>query len=265
MTKQFVVFTDLDATLLDHHDYSFEAANTALSALKSLEIPLILNSSKTKPEMNHIRAMLDNEHPFIVENGAALIIPPHYFDFLTDEAVNFSTEYSIILQTLSALRKQGFKFRNFDVLTAKDVSDLTGLSEEGAEMAKARFGSEPLLWEDTEENLALFTQEIQKHQLKLIKGGRFYHVIGLFDKGMAIDKARVFFEKKYPNKEIVTVGLGDSPNDLPMLETVDIAIVIKSGRSAEMKLNNKNVTFSQHEGPTGWNEEILKLLEQQGV
>lgn len=265
MSKQFVVFTDLDATLLDHHNYSFEAANKALSTLKSLDIPLILNSSKTKPEMNHIRAMLDNHHPFIVENGAALIIPPQYFEFLTDETINFSTEYRIILETLSSLREQGFKFRNFDVLTAKDVSDLTNLSEEGAAMAKERFGSEPLLWDDTDEKLALFTEEIEKHQLKLIKGGRFYHVIGLFDKGFAIDQARGLFEKKYPNKEIVTVGLGDSPNDLPMLETVDIAIVIKSGRSAEMKLKNKNVTFSQHEGPVGWNEEILKLLEQQGV
>jgi mannosyl-3-phosphoglycerate phosphatase len=63
----------------------------------------------------------------------------------------------------------------------------------------------------------------------------------------------------------VTIGLGDSPNDLPMLETVDIAIVIKSGRSSEMKLNNKNVIFSKHEGPLGWNEEMLSLLAQQGV
>jgi hypothetical protein len=50
-----------------------------------------------------------------------------------------------------------------------------------------------------------------------------------------------------------------------MLETVDIAIVVKSGRSAEMKLNNKNTIFSKQEGPSGWNEEILKLLEKQGV
>ena len=96
---------------------------------------------------------------------------------------------------------------------------------------------------------------------KLIKGGRFYHVIGLFDKGQAIDASRDFFAKKYPNKQVVTIGLGDSPNDLPMLETVDIAIVIKSGRSAEMKLNNTRAIFSTKEGPAGWNEEILKLLE----
>ncbi len=265
MTKQFLVFSDLDATLLDHHTYSFEAAKPALTKLQSHDIPLILNSSKTQPEMNKIRAALDNQHPFIIENGAALMIPPHYFAHVDDEVINFSTTYATILDTLSDLRAQGFKFRNFDVLSAKEVSALTKLSEEGAQMAKQRFGSEPLVWDDTAENLQLFSQAIHAQQLKLIKGGRFYHVIGEFDKGLAIQKARVLFEEKYPNKELVTIGLGDSPNDLPMLETVDIAIVIKSGRSAEMQLNNPRAIFSTEEGPVGWNTEMLTLLKQQGV
>lgn len=265
MSSQFVVFSDLDATLLDHHNYSFDAANAALAKLNALDIPLVLNSSKTMPEMNHIRAKLGNQHPFIVENGAALIIPPHYFDNSAEKVINFSTEYKTILKTLSTLGAQGFKFRNFDVLTAKEVSDLTSLSEAAAQMAKERFGSEPLLWDDTKEKLTLFTQEINKRHLKLIKGGRFYHVIGLFDKGLAIERVLTLFKKKFKGKNIVSIGLGDSPNDLPMLETVDIAIVIKSGRSDEMKLNNRHTIFSKQEGPAGWNEEILKLLEQEGV
>lgn len=258
---QYIVFSDLDATLLDHHDYSFDAANVALAKLKSLDIPVVLNSSKTMPEMNRIRTKMGNEHPFIVENGAAMIIPPNYFERAAGEVINFSSEYATILEAVYALKEQGFQFRSFDMLSATEVSDLTGLSEAGAAMAKQRFGSEPLLWEDSEEQLAVFTQAITAQGFKLIKGGRFYHVIGLFDKGQAIDASRDFFAKKYPNKQVVTIGLGDSPNDLPMLETVDIAIVIKSGRSAEMKLNNTRAIFSTKEGPAGWNEEILKLLE----
>jgi mannosyl-3-phosphoglycerate phosphatase len=265
MGSQLVVFSDLDATLLDHHDYSFEAATEALSKLKTNNIPLVLNSSKTMPEMKHIRSKLDNQHPFIIENGAGLLIPPNYFENNHEKVINFSTEYRIILDTLSALREQGFMFRHFNMLTAEDVSDLTSLSVADAKMAKERFGSEPLLWDDTEENLKLFTKEIQGKQLKLIKGGRFYHVIGLFDKGYAIEKALTFFEKKYLNQKIVSIGLGDSPNDIPMLETVDIAIVIKSGRSSEMILKNTNCVFSKQEGSAGWNEEILTLLEKQGV
>lgn len=265
MTKQFVVFSDLDATLLDHHDYSFDAANDALAKLKSLDIPLVLNSSKTMAEMNQIRIKLGNHHPFIIENGGALIIPPHYFDNVAGEMMNFSTEYKTILQTLSALKDKGFKFRNFDSLSTKEVSGLTNLSESDAKLAKQRFASEPLLWDDTEQQLQRFSQEIDQQQLKLIKGGRFYHVIGLFNKGDAIIKARTLFEKKYADKKIVTIGLGDSPNDLPMLAAVDIAIVIKSGRLAEMQLNRSDAIISKLEGPAGWNEEILTLLEQQGI
>jgi mannosyl-3-phosphoglycerate phosphatase len=259
-TTQYIVFSDLDATLLDHHDYSFDAAKPALEKLKSLDIPVVLNSSKTMPEMYQIRAKMGNEYPFIVENGAAMINPPNYFENTSGEVINFFSEYAMILKSVYTLKEKGFQFRSFDMLSAKEVSDLTGLSEAGSKMAKQRFGSEPLLWEDTEKNLQLFTQAIHAQGLKLIKGGRFHHVIGLFDKGQAIDASRAFFEKKYPNKQIVTIGLGDSPNDLAMLETVDISIVIKSGRSTKMKLNNTRAIFSTKEGPAGWNEEILKLL-----
>lgn len=265
MNEQIVVFSDLDATLLDHHDYSFEAANAALLKLKQCNIPLVLNSSKTMPEMQNIRLKLGNQHPYIIENGAALVIPAHYFENDTEEVVNFSTEYTTILAVLDELKAKGFKFRHFNALTAKEVRELTNLSEANAEMAKARFGSEPLLWDDNEENLVRFTSLINQQKLKLIKGGRFYHVIGLFDKGRAVEYALTLFEKKHASKKVLSVGLGDSPNDLPMLETVDVGIVIKSGRTSEMQLSKTNTIFSQLEGPAGWNSEVLKLLEQKGM
>jgi mannosyl-3-phosphoglycerate phosphatase len=260
-----VVFSDLDATLLDHHNYRFEAANAALEKLKQFNIPLVLNSSKTKPEMQKIRHLLHNQHPYIIENGAALVIPAHYFQNEAEEIVSFSSEYASILAVLETLKAEGFQFRHFSSLTAREVSDLTNLSEADAEMAKDRFGSEPLLWDDSEEKLAQFTARINKQQLKLIKGGRFYHVIGLFDKGRAVTYALRLFEAKYVPNQILSVGLGDSPNDIPMLEAVDIAIVIKSGRTSEMQLKNTNTVFSQLEGPAGWNDEMLRLLEQKGT
>lgn len=260
-----VVFSDLDATLLDHHNYRFEAANVALEKLKQGNIPLVLNSSKTKPEMQKIRHQLRNQHPYIIENGAALVIPAHYFQNEAEEIVNFSSEYASILAVLETLKAEGFQFRHFSSLTVAEVSELTSLSETDAEKAKDRFGSEPLLWDDSEENLVQFTERINKQQLKLIKGGRFYHVVGLFDKGRAVAYALRLFEGKYSPNEILSIGLGDSPNDIPMLETVDIAIVIKSGRTSEMQLTNANTIFSRLEGPAGWNDEMLSLLEQKGM
>ncbi len=47
MTRPTLVFTDLDGTLLNHDDYSWEAARPALEELQRQSIPLILVSSKT--------------------------------------------------------------------------------------------------------------------------------------------------------------------------------------------------------------------------
>src|SRR4029434_2576627 len=76
-----LVITDLDGTLLDHETYSWEAAHAAVDQLRRRDIPLILCTSKTRAETEDWRKELGNEHPFIVENGGALLIPVGYFRF----------------------------------------------------------------------------------------------------------------------------------------------------------------------------------------
>ena len=52
--KRWLVFTDLDGTLLDE-DYGWAAARPAVEALQAASFPIILNSSKTVMEMEFIR------------------------------------------------------------------------------------------------------------------------------------------------------------------------------------------------------------------
>ncbi|HKQ32701.1 MAG TPA: HAD hydrolase family protein, partial [Thermodesulfobacteriota bacterium] len=79
MQRRFVVYTDLDGTLLDHHTYSFDKAVPALRLLESEGVPLIINSSKTRPEIERYRSLLGNTHPFVTENGGGIFIPENYF------------------------------------------------------------------------------------------------------------------------------------------------------------------------------------------
>jgi hypothetical protein len=74
-----LMFSDMDGSLLDHHSYSFAAALPMITALEQLDIPLILASSKTRAEILDLRTALGNRHPFIVENGAAIVIPKQAF------------------------------------------------------------------------------------------------------------------------------------------------------------------------------------------
>lgn len=259
---QIVIFSDLDATLLDHHTYSFAAAQPALDELRARQIPVVLNSSKTRPEMERIRERMANPHPYIIENGAALVIPAGYFDNEAEQVVNFATAYDTICHELALLSGQGYRFRGFSNMSDAELSALTELSVSDAALAKQRVASEPLLWEDTPDKLAAFQQAVESRQLRFIKGGRFYHVTGPFDKGTAIAHTLSLFQKKYPDSSLVSIGLGDSPNDIAMLNAVDHAVVIESERRHLVKLQHDNVTYSAEEGPLGWNTEILTLLKR---
>jgi len=72
---KILIFSDLDGTLLDHFTYQSTAARQTLAQLKSANIPVILNTSKTFAELEVINSDLQLNAPFIVENGAATYIP----------------------------------------------------------------------------------------------------------------------------------------------------------------------------------------------
>ena len=76
-----LVVSDLDGTLLDHTTYAFDAARAALERLRDARVPLVLCTSKTRAEVEPIRAALRNAHPFIVENGGGVFVPLGYFPF----------------------------------------------------------------------------------------------------------------------------------------------------------------------------------------
>jgi hypothetical protein len=62
--NRFIIFTDLDGTLLDHHTYSYVPAMPALERLRETKTPLIMVSSKTRLEIEALRIELDNQDPF---------------------------------------------------------------------------------------------------------------------------------------------------------------------------------------------------------
>ena len=76
MEVAYLVFSDLDGTLLDTDTYDFTPAKEAIAFLKKQHFPLILCSSKTKAEIEvyHKRMGLKT-CPFISENGGAIFIP----------------------------------------------------------------------------------------------------------------------------------------------------------------------------------------------
>ena len=273
MSVQWVIFTDLDGSLLEREGYSYAPALPALNVIAQRNIPLVLNSSKTVAEILSLRTELGNRHPFVVENGAAVIVPKHYFE--TIEALEtladvddtdayfikrFSQPHELILDALREAKALGFSFTGFSTWSAAQLASICGLSETNAAMAKRRIGSEPLLFEG---DLASFIEFLASKQLRAVQGGRFLHVMGQYDKAGGVNWLLEAYRKQCSPTPIRSVALGDSHNDEGMLNAVDVPIVINSPHSEQIILTHpERARFSAAQGPTGWNEQLLKLLRE---
>lgn len=255
--RKLIIFTDLDGTLLDHHSYTWQPARPALEKLQALNIPLVLCTSKTSSEVKELHRELALSTPYIVENGAGIIFPQP-----ESSAHFFGKPYSELVDLLQQLRStSGYRFKGFNDYSVAEVMMETGLTERSARLAKERLCSEPLRWDDSQEAFATFRQEIGAHDLQLLRGGRFFHVLSKeADKGTALR----WLLDNYPETNETgwqSVALGDGPNDQSMLEAAELAVVIPSESGLSPKPNNPTVIYAQKPGPTGWNQTILEILK----
>lgn len=279
---ELLLFTDLDGTLLDHYTYSAGAAQPALNALAERAVPWIPNTSKTFAELEPLRLALAHTGPFVVENGAAIYLPrtsrwssaePLASDrkpLASDRKLLasdgdyrtkcFGRERDDLLEQLEPYRKQ-YRFRGFSEMEADELVSLTGLQPEEAQLALERKYSEPLFWQDSEEALDKMRASVRAAGLKLVRGGRFVHLMGQHDKADALKWMRDLISRQ--GRQPLVVALGDGENDLDMLNAADIPVVIRSPVHPPITPENtENLILTEETGPEGWNRAVLDLLSQ---
>ncbi len=266
-----IVFTDMDGTLIDHDTYSYEAAKPALSALKEQDIPLIFCTSKTRAELEVYVKELDIAHPFISENGGAIFIPQNYFDVEYDitknlfnyDVIELGTDYDTLRKALEDIRASvDFEIIGFGDMDDIGVSEDTGLDIESAKLAKIREYDEAFRLDeggDTPDVANQLIELIKIHGLSYTRGGRYWHIIGDNDKGKAVTILSEIYRRQFD--EIQTIGLGDSQNDLPMLQVVDIPLLVqKPGGQHDASITDTRINKVKGIGPVGWNHAILDIL-----
>ncbi|MEL4304296.1 mannosyl-3-phosphoglycerate phosphatase [Methanococcoides sp. LMO-2] len=269
MILTYVVFTDLDGTLVDHDSYSYEAARPAIDLLKQKGIPLIFCTSKTRAELEVYVEELDCHHPFISENGGGIFVPEGYFDIDIDfdhkvgnyDVIELGTGYSALKDTLMEISKgSGIEIINFGKMTTEEVSKDTGLDIRSAELAKMRDYDEAFRIIDEDENKASKMKElIGAAGYNYTRGGRYWHIIGNNDKGKAVRILTDIYRQQFT--DITTIGLGDSQNDLPMLESVDISVLVqKPGGSHDPSITDTKIKRVEGIGPIGWGNAINEII-----
>lgn len=268
--KKLIIFTDLDGTLLDYSTYSFEKALPALQLVRERDIPLIICSSKTAKEVILYRKRLENEHPFISENGGGIFIPKQYFNFefripnfkFHDEGnylvIRLGAAYADLRKTLEELRKEGFSVWGFGDMTVQEIADTAHLDRIEAELAKERDFDEPFTFKGTEEETMRLFEAITARGFHYTKG-EFFHLLGDTDKGRAVSVLMDLYTKEFG--EVTTVALGDSPNDIPMLELVDCPIIVqRPNKTYAIRSNIPSLRRIDGIGAAGWNKAIFDLL-----
>ncbi|MCC2615542.1 HAD-IIB family hydrolase [Aestuariibacter halophilus] len=270
---EFVVFTDMDGTLLDHHTYSMDAAIPMLNRLKQLGIPVIPNTSKTYAEMRVLRETLGLDGPFCVENGAAIHIPHGFFEqkppgtqWQDDHWVHQFCSRKHYWTNLLRQVKERYpdSFVGFSDMSLDDIVAATGLSPAQAALAAQRQYGEPVLWRGSEQQKQQFMDDLRQNGATPLQGGRFIHVSGDCNKGQALRWFMQEWRRQYPHKPCRSIALGDGNNDIAMLQAADVAIRILSPVNPPPTVQgHPHCLTSTLEGPAGWNEMLTQLLEQQ--
>ena len=265
----FIIFTDLDGTLLSYNNYSFHEALDALKYIKENNIPCIIATSKTFKETLDIQNKLGLQDPFIVENGGGIYFPKIYNNlninigesFYSYRRIVLGVKRPIILDFVKHIRKIGFKIKLYSEFSIDELCKYTGLSKEGAISSLDRHFSEPFVFlGDDEAKLPQLKELAQQRGIKILKGGKFYHFVGFNqDKGKAVKEVQKYMEELM-GTTYISIGIGDNQNDVEMFKAVDIPVLVKKHDGTFENISINKILRSNLIGPAGFNEMILKIL-----
>ncbi|MBI4482007.1 MAG: HAD hydrolase family protein [Acidobacteria bacterium] len=206
--------------------------------------------------------------PFISENGGAVYFLPDYFRFPVAGAIRkgellaleLGTDVSVLRRVLAqAARQTGVQVRCFGTMSADEVARLTGLSREQAALALRREYDEPFVIEagDAEVLRGL----LRGRGATVTYGGRLFHVARGHDKGKAVRLLLHLYRRG--GSGVISVGLGNSANDLPLLKEVDVPVVVKNpdgSHDPEILRSLSGVRRTEGIGPEGWREAIRRIV-----
>jgi len=265
----FLIFTDLDGTLLDHVTYEWKEALPALNRCKESHIPVILVSSKTRAEIDLLRRKLSLTVPFISENGGGIFFPGKTFEEPPQGASfdkglwrwSLGLPYGQLVKGIREIREElGWSIKGFSDMSADEISRLTGLDEETSKLAAQREYDEPfIILEGQLLDEDVLIEAAGRRGLTVTRGGRFYHLHGDNDKGRSMAKIISWYKRFHG--EVITIVLGDSPNDFPMLKLADYPVVVRGKRDfSKLKKGIPRLTITREMGPEGWNSAVLGIL-----
>jgi len=268
MARQIVVVTEIEGTLLERGTQWLLNQRAGFDFLAAHGIPLVIHSRRTRAEIERLRQTLDLLTPFISEHGSALFLPHGSFPFMPDKAhrslsgevIEFGRPYADVVDALHvALRESGMEVVDFSELTIDEVARELRITNLEAQLVKLREYSELFrLVEDNEAALGRVTTALRRRGLRSVRQGRYHLVSSAPDSAESLRTLRGLWKLAWGDH--VMVGIGESEDDVPWLQQVDVPVMVQSDRGrvpvrALAKLPAVHV--SRWSGRHGWSEAIF--------
>jgi len=274
MVVSFIVFSDLDGTLLDERDYGFAASHETVMKLKRASIPLVLVTSKTSAEIRVIQEHLGICESYAVENGGAVYLHESWAGILgPDERGNWrpigpflKREIGIPVTVAAAFIEQNLpndqECRTFLTMTDEEVAEATDLTLASARLARQREYDLPFICRNFPvQIIGEFRSAAMAAGFQFVQGGRFFHLSGRHDKGIAVSILARIWRTRFPH--LISIGLGDAENDIPMLARVDHPVLIRKRDGSVdpgVRASLPHAWIPSIPGPAGWSEAVERFI-----
>ncbi len=264
-SKNILLFTDLDGSLLNKKTFDFKAALSLIKDCLNNGIKIIANSSKTNLELDDFCKTLNIPKIYISENGSCIYglnLIKKNLNKIICLSRNRKLIYEHFVNNVDLnLRK---KCNILEDETLKKQIDILGLPKHKIEMALDRKFSIPFTFNGDKKEEIQLNAIVEKIGLKIQFGGRVLNLGDTVSKGKAMDKfiSLLSMETK---KEYLSICVGDNENDFDMLEKSDYPCLVKSDKVKLVNFKNDCVV-SKKEAPYGWvevvNATLNKILEK---
>ena len=261
----FILISDLDGTLLGHHDFDFDLIKSDIISLLDSGHLLVLASSKTRIEIEAFCDQLGRRVPFIYENGAGV----ENFSLFSECEVSLNSHQNPKAIRIDALLTIWERYISLDLKSrchfVKDMDRgaqqaCLGLGTLALDRAMKRSFSLPFTFSGSESDVQKLKYLTAEAGLSVQLGGRVYNLSGCHDKADYLPEIR-----KWASKVKITpvlIVLGDSKNDMKMLKQADISCVIPNENGDLLSLDDGNypTIIAPRAAPLGWLDAVMEAM-----
>lgn len=262
-----IIFTGLDGMLLCGNELDYQPIESVVNQLKQNNIPLIPVTTRTRAEVEELLTKFKLMTPFVVEDGSGIFLPPDNPNFTIPETNivdnyhlhQLGCTYTEARAALKVVQEEINKIlRGFGDLDEENIQSLINGSISAVRNAKAREFSEYFLTPNRLEIKKL--QEVaQEYGFRIFPGDNLSLIMG---QGASNNQAIQWLSRNYQtttDKQLQTIGFGCTEQDLTMLETVDIPVIIPTDKGVDPCFSDKDWQVAPSTGTFGWIESVTKI------